>query len=203
MTHLTHESGSGRFAWHESGGREIRHHHGHGESGGAPWGRHERAITFGPGWGPHRRARRGDIRAALLAMLDERPMHGYDMIRELRERSGGAWRASPGSVYPTLQLLEDQGLVTSDRADGKRVYSVTEPGRAELAERRERAGNAEPWEHEDAPEAGGWRELRDAVQQVGFAAMQVRRAGGDDQVRRAAEVLTEARKKLYAILQED
>jgi len=141
------------------------------------------------------------VRTALLALLGEKPMHGYDLIRELEERSGGFWRPSPGSIYPTLQMLEDEGLVTSEERDGKRVYSITDAGRAELEARRERAGGAAPWEVGGGDE--GFLRLRDVVFQVGAAAMQVARAGSAEQVARAAEILTEARKKLYAILAED
>src|SRR5256885_5126748 len=111
----------------EHGGHQ-RHHEDFG-----PWMRHLRG-SFGPPRGP-RRARRGDVRTAILALLDEKPAHGYDLIKELDERSGGMWQPSPGSVYPTLQLLEDQGLLTSEEVDGKRVYSITDQGPAELAER--------------------------------------------------------------------
>src|SRR5512146_541265 len=78
--------------------------------------------------GPGRRARRGDVRAAALALLRERPMHGYEMIQELEERTDGVWRPSPGAVYPALQLLEDQGLVTADAEAGKRLFSLTDTG---------------------------------------------------------------------------
>jgi DNA-binding PadR family transcriptional regulator len=126
-------------------------------------------------------------------------MHGYDLIRELEERSGGMWRPSPGSVYPTLQLLEDEGLVAGEERDGKRVFSLTDAGRAELQERRDRGG-AEPWEF--GPLGEGLTQLRDAVFQTAAAAMQVARTGSDAQRARAAEVLAEARKKIYALLAE-
>ena len=85
---------------------------------------------WGPPWmGPGPRARRGDVRIAVLALLAEGPMHGYQIITELESRSGGVWRPSPGSVYPTLQLLEDEDLVTSQEVGGKRVYSITDAGR--------------------------------------------------------------------------
>src|SRR4051795_9788545 len=77
------------------------------------------------------RMRRGDIRTALLSVLVEEPGHGYDLIERLEEKTSGAWRPSPGSVYPTLQLLEDEGLAKSGERDGKRVYEITDEGRAE------------------------------------------------------------------------
>ncbi|HZD17503.1 MAG TPA: PadR family transcriptional regulator [Actinomycetota bacterium] len=140
------------------------------------------------------------MRTALLALLDDRPMHGYDLIRELEERSGGTWRPSPGSVYPTLQMLEEEGLVTGREEDGKRVYSITEAGRAELRERRERGGEGDPWEVGHPGEA--FAELRESVLQLGAAAMQVARAGTEAQRTRAAEILSEARKQLYGMLAE-
>src|SRR4030095_16003427 len=95
---------------------------------GGPW-----QMPFGPGqgWGHGRGrgARRGDVRAAILALLAERPMHGYEMIQERQQRTGGVWRPSPGSVYPTLQMLEEEGLITGEQAEGRRRFSLTEAGR--------------------------------------------------------------------------
>ena len=170
---------------------------------------HEHHREFGPQWrmregwfGPQRggrRARRGDVRAAILALLDEKPAHGYDLIRELEERSGGMWQPSPGSVYPTLQMLEDQGLLTSQEVDGKRVFSITDDGRAEVAERRTRSGGSHPWEMQgDRQEAFG--KLVGAMGQLGAAVMQVARAGDDAQVERVSEILATARKSVYALL---
>jgi DNA-binding PadR family transcriptional regulator len=154
---------------------------------------------FGPPFARGRRARRGDVRAALLALLAEQPMHGYDLIRELEGRSGGMWRPSPGSIYPTLQMLEDEGLVTAEEQDGKRVYSLTDAGRAEVDARREHGGS-EPWEFGGGSE--GLVQLRDAAFQLAAAAMQVARAGAEAQMKKAAEILAEARKKIYALLAE-
>jgi DNA-binding PadR family transcriptional regulator len=181
-------------------GQGYPHHH---EAFGPFGGRHGRwaAGWFGgPPWAGGRRARRGDVRAALLALLAEKPMHGYDLIRELEERSGGMWRPSPGSIYPTLQMLEDEGLVTSNEQDGKRVYSITDVGKAELEERKERGGAA-PWEFEELG-AEGLPKLRESMFQLGAAAVQVARTGSAEQRARAAEILSEARKKLYTILSE-
>lgn len=180
----------------------MRRHRGRYRHGGFDplHGRHGRNPWFGPDWRSGRRAKRGDVRASLLALLDEKPMHGYDLIRELEERSGGMWRPSPGSIYPTLQLLEDEGLVTAQEQDGKRVHSITDAGKRELAERRERQGDAAPWEVGSLGE--GIDRLRQAMFQTGAAAMQVARAGSDPQRTEAAEILSEARKKLYALLAE-
>jgi DNA-binding PadR family transcriptional regulator len=154
---------------------------------------------FATGWGGPRRARRGDVRTALLRLLAERPMHGYDLIKELEERSGGMWRPSPGSIYPTLQLLEDEGLVKGEDQDGKRVYSITDAGRAELEERTKRSTDA-PWNFGAATE--GLDSLRDAAFQLAAAAMQVARTGSKEQREQAAEILAEARRKVYALLAE-
>src|SRR3954465_6595527 len=96
------------------------------------------------GWGGPR-MRRGQIRTALLAVLAEEPGHGYDVMQKLEDKTGGAWRPSPGSVYPTLQLLEDEGLVRSTERDGKRVFEITDEGRAEVTRRVDAAGGL-PWE---------------------------------------------------------
>ena len=178
--------------------RHPRHPHHHDSPFGSR--RWEKAWFAGPPWGGGHRARRGDVRAALLSLLADKPMHGYDLIRELEQRSGGAWRPSPGSIYPTLQLLEDEGLVTSEEQDGKRVYTITDAGRAELEERRERGGG-QPWE--SGPLGEGLGQLREAGVQLAAAAMQVARTGSEAQRKHAADILAEARKKIYALLAED
>ena len=177
-----------------------QHHHHDSPFGRRHGGHWERAWFGGQPWAGGRRAKRGDVRTALLTLLADEPKHGYDLIRELEERSGGAWRPSPGSIYPTLQLLEDEGLVTSEERDGKRVYTINDAGRAELEERRERGGE-EPWEFGALGE--GFGQLRDSGFQLAAAAMQVARTGSEAQRKQAAEVLAEARKKLYALLAED
>lgn len=185
---------------HETRKRHRRQHH-------EPSGRkfEVRLARHGGGWfGPTpwsgRRARRGDVRAALLALLAEKPMHGYDVIQELASRSGGAWRPSPGSIYPTLQMLEDEGLVTSEERDGKRVFSLTDLGKAEVEARNERSGGVPPWEFGKGGE--GVVQLREAFFQLGAAAMQVAGAGSPQQMKQAAEIVSEARRKIYAILAE-
>ena len=156
---------------------------------GGGWGR-------GP-WGQGRRAQRGDIRTAVLDVLEEEPRHGYEVIRELESRSGGRWRPSPGSVYPTLQMLEDEELVTSEERDGKRVYALTDAGRAALKERRDRGDWKPPWEGGDemAP-------LKEAAFPLMAAVMQVANSGNEQQVQVAIDALGEARKKIYAALAE-
>lgn len=158
-------------------------------------------FEFGPGFrgrghgrGRGGRARRGDVRAAVLTLLAERPMHGYEMIKEIAERSGGWWRPSPGSVYPTLQMLADEGLVTSDSDSGKRLYSLTEDGAAEAA----KLDGTPPWEQGDErrPESA----LRDAVGGL-INAVQGSAASRDPElVAKTAKILTEARKQVYLLL---
>jgi len=149
--------------------------------------------------GPGRRARRGDVRAAALALLTERPMHGYEMIQELEERTGGMWRPSPGAVYPALQLLEDQGLVTADTDGGKRLFALTDAGREEAA----KAGDRKPWDDVTEGIDPTQFRLRDSLGPIAVAARQVALAGTPEQQATAVEILAETRRKLYALLAED
>ena len=177
---------------------------------GAPWGRGGFDPDLGPSWGPGRgrgrgrgpgrgRARRGDVRAAILALLGEKPMHGYEMIQVLEARTGGIWRPSPGSVYPALQLLEDEGLVTVGEEGGKRLYTLTEAGQAAGSQAPE--GPA-PWDVVTAGISPEVHSLRKLTGQVMMAVRQVAEAGDPDARTKAVEVLTETRKKLYGILAE-
>ena len=155
---------------------------------------------FGPhGFGPHGRARRGNVKAAVLALLDERPMHGYEIMQELETRSSGFWRPSPGSVYPTLQLLEDQGLVKGEDVEGKRVFSLTDEGKAE-AETITQQGS--PWATAEGGPAGARFKLRGGAMQLMAAVRQVGAAGSPEQVDKALEILSEARKRIYGLLAE-
>jgi len=142
--------------------------------------------------------RRGDIRTALLAVLTEAPGHGYDVIKNLEEKSGGAWKPSPGSVYPTLQLLEDEGLVRSTERDAKRVYEITDDGRAEAARRIEEAGGT-PWDLVEQANAGSG-DLHRSMGQLLGAAKQLGMVGTPAQLEQASEILNDARKQLYALL---
>jgi len=148
-----------------------------------------------PGGG--RRGRRGDVRAALLALLTEQPMHGYEMIQELDQRTGGIWRPSPGSVYPTLQLLEDEGLIVSEQTDGRKRFTLSDEGRDEATRAAERA----PWsEFADPAAVSSAREFRDAAGGIMNALREVGTAGNESQRTQALEVLKETKRKLYAIL---
>jgi DNA-binding PadR family transcriptional regulator len=152
----------------------------------------------GRGYGPRgHRARRGDVRSAILTLLGEKPMHGYEMIQELEERTGGRWRPSAGSIYPTLQLLEDEGLVRAEEVEGKRVFDLTDEGRELLAERGE---SAPPWQQ---PEDGSiHHQLGKEIGGVASAASQVMKTGDEAQLKQAAEVMAETRKRLYTLLGE-
>jgi DNA-binding PadR family transcriptional regulator len=163
----------------------------------AHWGRHEMSRGRGRGRGRHR-VRRGDVRSAILALLDDRPMHGYEMIQELEERTGGRWTPSAGSIYPTLQLLEDEGLVTAEEVEGRKVYSLTDAGKEAAPDRTE---GGRPWEQgdEDSPRF----EARKEMFKLMGAAKQVARADDEDQLKQAAEILKDARRKLYGLLAEE
>jgi len=154
----------------------------------------------GPG-GHRRRMRRGDVRAAILLLVEEEPRNGYQVMQELEQRSDGAWRPSPGSVYPALQLLADEGLVTGASHEGGTVYSLTDAGRKHLDENRERFG--EPWAQAGADLPEGMREVGRGLRDVAMATRQVMHAGNPEQSKAAAEVLADARKKLYGILAGD
>jgi DNA-binding PadR family transcriptional regulator len=152
----------------------------------------------GHGRGPWSRARRGDVRSAILLLLAEEPMHGYQIMQRLEEKSGGAWRPSPGSVYPTLQLLEDQGIIKGEEADGRRVFALTEAGATEAAAIKERLGES-PFGAEGGEQDPRFA-LRQAVFSLGGAVKQVAMTGSADDTQKALEILRDARKKVYALL---
>lgn len=145
------------------------------------------------------RAGRGELRTAVLALLAERPMHGYQIIREIEERSGGSWKPSAGSVYPTLQLLADEGFVSSEESNGRKIYSLTEAGREDVAS----AETSAPWDSLGTTAGPGFAALPKAGVELAQAAAQVGRTGTPRQVQEAVKVLEDARRKLYAILAQD
>ena len=165
---------------------------------GGPRGRR----VHGRGGHPRgRRMRRGDIRTAVLAVLAEGPGHGYDVMQRLEDKTEGGWRPSPGSVYPTLQLLADEGLARSVDQDGKRVYELTDTGRAEMQRRIDEAGGT-PWELDSRADAS-FGQLRDNMRQLHMAARQVAVIGRPEVVERAVAIVRDARKQLYGLLAED
>lgn len=211
---------------HEHHGPPHQHHHEHFSPADRLrrrfWFAHddepfEHFMPRGPFGGPHggpfggrpfdedgggrRRQRRGDIKFALLELLAEQPRHGYELIKELEQRYGGFYRPSPGSVYPTLQLLEDEGHLTSETVEGKRVYTITESGRQLLAERQP-AGPE--WR------GPGWRgpglelnELRQTSMSLIASVMQVGKHGTPEQVQAVMKLLDSTRREIYAILSRD
>jgi DNA-binding PadR family transcriptional regulator len=167
---------------------------GGGPFGGGPFGHGPRGRGRG-------RARRGDVRLALLRLLGEESRNGYQLMQTIEERSGGRWRPSPGSVYPTLAQLEDEGLVRSTEAEGARRFEITDAGREHL---ESRSAERDPWEpaDEDSSEHA-LTELGPLVIQIGKAAWQVASVGDEAQRARAIELLAETRRALYRILAED
>jgi DNA-binding PadR family transcriptional regulator len=161
---------------------------GHGFGGHGPERGHR-----GRGGGP---GRRPNVRTAVLALLAERPMHGYEMIQELESRTGGIWRPSPGSIYPTLQLLEDEGLIEAEATGGRKRFTVTEAGRAEATA----AAENPPWREFTEDTVSQAQDFRDAAVGIMSALKQVGFHGTAEQRDRALEVLNETKRKLYAIL---
>jgi DNA-binding PadR family transcriptional regulator len=195
MRHMFRGGGPGAFRKHRRHG-PMRHRHGMHD-----WGRFE-----GRGWGPHggggrRRMRRGDVRAAVLVLLDEGPETGYGLMGEIEDRSEGAWRPSPGSMYPTLTMLEDEGLIRPQPGEGRTPYELTDEGRAYVEQHREKLG--QPWARSTEGFGGDRLELRRLIGQLGGAAFQVGVAGDDAQIAQAKEILTEARRALYRILADE
>jgi DNA-binding PadR family transcriptional regulator len=167
----------------------------HGGRRGGQWGGFP---GFGPPRGP--RARRGDVRAALLVLLAEEPRNGYQLMQEIEQRSDGVWRPSPGSVYPALQQLEDEGLVRVSAA-GRKTYELTDEGRAYVEENADKLGA--PWDAVKGDVGEGARDLMDAARQFGVALFQVLHSGTDAQREEAKDVLNEARRALYRILADE
>jgi DNA-binding PadR family transcriptional regulator len=178
---ISHSLPHGRRWRHRDRDRE-RHHGAH------------RLFHHGRGG---RTVRRGNVRLAILSALKERAMHGYELIQDLERRTGGRWRPSAGSVYPTLQLLEDEGLLTSEHVDGRRTYSLTDAGTKEADEH---PLTAEGWTENAGP---GGPSLPELAGRLIAAASELDRIGTDAARKEARETLVEARKRLYRLLAED
>lgn len=146
------------------------------------------------------RAGRGDVRTAVLLLLEEEPRHGYQIIREIEERSEGAWKPSPGSVYPTLQMLADEGLVSVEESGGRKTYSLTEDGTGQAAKLKDTPA---PWDHDQEPRKGPSAELTKAGARLGQAVAQIATSGSREQTQQAVEVVDEARRKIYTILAQE
>jgi DNA-binding PadR family transcriptional regulator len=159
--------------------------------------------SFGHGFGPRGgRARRGDVRAAILALLGEEPMHGYQLIQEIARRSDGVWRPSAGSVYPALSQLEDEGLVrpqvTPEEEGGRKVFVLTDAGRAYVTEHADEL--ADPWDAVTGGVSDSMAELMGLVREVSMASVQVLRTKDSAKVDQARTILTQARRSLYLVL---
>jgi DNA-binding PadR family transcriptional regulator len=186
---------------------------GPGRHGG--FGEHARHFAHGPrgefggpfgGFGGHRggprgrgrKARRGDIRTAALLLLAEEPRNGYQIMQEVQERSGEVWRPSPGSVYPALQQLEDEGLIRSQEQDGRKLFVLTDAGREAVAARG--SDRPAPWEEMGDEYSGDAHALGKLMRELASAFVQVMRTGSEGQIKAAGEVLNRARRDLYRIL---
>ncbi|HEX6931313.1 MAG TPA: PadR family transcriptional regulator [Streptosporangiaceae bacterium] len=204
---------------------------GAGEPGGPGGPRTRARASFGPGFGPGSaadgpgfygpfhggpggfgprgrygrrggRAKRGDVRAAALALLAEEPMNGYQIIQQISERSGGLWRPSPGSVYPALAQLEDENLVVLQATAGeRRSYALTDAGREYVTEHADEM--KAPWSAVSGDAASAAADLHALVRQVHVAAFGVLNAGTAAQMAQARKILAQTRRSLYRILAED
>jgi DNA-binding PadR family transcriptional regulator len=139
---------------------------------------------------------RGDVRTAILALLSEGPLHGYQLIREIEERTDGRWKPSAGSIYPTLQLLADEGLVTSEMSQDRKTYTLTEEGKEAAAD----VMDSTPWAKAEASEGSMLGTVSKAGMELAQAVAQVARTGTAEQRQEAADLLTETRRKIYSIL---
>jgi DNA-binding PadR family transcriptional regulator len=146
--------------------------------------------------GGRMRAQRGDVRTAVLLLLEEQPMHGYQLMQGIAERTGGAWNPSPGAVYPTINQLEDEGLVTVTADAGRRLVTLTDAGREYLAEHREQWGD--PFANYETSAPG--LDLRVLVHELHEATRLLARTGSDEQRAAAAKILGDARRALYLLL---
>src|SRR3984893_15455931 len=189
----------------ETGGRGrcgpgAHKHRRHGFRPG-PFGDFGGGALGGWGRGPRgrgRKARRGDIRTAALLLLAEEPRNGYQIMQEVEERSDGVWRPSPGSVYPALQQLEDEGLIRSEELDGRKLFALTDAGRKLVDERG--PDRPAPWEEMGGDLSDEVVEIRRLIRDVTYAFVQVIRTGSPEQIAKAAKVLASTRRDLYRIL---
>jgi DNA-binding PadR family transcriptional regulator len=180
-THTVSRSRRGRGRTHRMHDHDHHHFSEHSRGGG------------------RQRARRGAVPIAILTLLDERAMHGYEIITELETRSEGRWRPSPGAIYPTLDKLEAREMLVGTDVDGKRQFTLTDKGRTFLTSLRDAQGDdgSEPWEHRGT---GGRGEMRRLMSELGGQVRQVARFGTTEQRDAAKDVLEDAKRKLYAIL---
>jgi len=183
--HHLHERDEGR-----PGGR--RYHHPRGRRGPLE------DRTFGEGRRPGGRGRasRGDVRTAVLLLLAEQPMHGYQLMQAIAERTGGTWTPSPGAVYPTINMLEDEGLVSITADAGRKLVSITDTGREQLDENADTWGD--PFSGREATGPAG--DLRRLVHDLLEASRHLGRTGTEAQREQAARILADAKRALYLVL---
>jgi DNA-binding PadR family transcriptional regulator len=182
--------------WEAEPGRRAgpRHeqHHPHGQREG-------RGGRSRPGGRARGRAQRGDVRTAILRLLTDQPMHGYQIMQAMSDRTGGAWHPSPGAIYPTIAQLEDEGLVTTNEEGGRRLVTLTDEGRADLEERSARLGDP----FADFADAPNRPDLREPLHQLHAAVRQIEVGGDAAQLAAAGQILAQARRSLYLILAGD
>ena len=187
-----HHGGPGRHGGHRHRGGPRG-----GGFGGGPFG----GFGLGGGRGPRgrgRKARRGDIRTAALLLLAEEPRNGYQIMQEVQERSDGVWRPSPGSVYPALAQLEDEGLIRSEELEGRKLFQLTDAGSAYVQERGD--DKPAPWEQMSGDVSDLAFELSRLIREVASAFTQIMRTGSEAQMAEARKVLALTRRDLYRIL---
>src|SRR6202044_1737551 len=194
-------------------GYRSRKDRGHWGGGFGSWGGWWPGMPGGPGGpggpgfsrqsGPSRgtKASRGDVRAAILALLREGPRNGYQIMSEIEERTNGAWRPSPGAVYPALQALADEGLIAGEESAGRRTFGLTDAGREYVEQNPERARGA--WESTAQQEAWELPGLFAEAARLGGGIVQIAHAGTPEQVQAAERLLEQTRRKLYQILADD
>ncbi|WP_084957787.1 PadR family transcriptional regulator [Thermoactinospora rubra] len=201
------EHGGPRHHGPREGGPHEHRHRGRRGPGPFPFPWDFGRPPFGPGgpfghrhgWGGRgRKAKRGDVRAAILALLAEEPRNGYQIIQEIAERSEGGWKPSPGAVYPALQQLTDEGLVVSEEAEGRKTFRLTDAGRAYIEAHPDEVRS--PWDEMRPDIDDNAADLWDIARQSAFAMMQILQTGSEAQIRQARKTLTETRRKLYQIL---
>jgi DNA-binding PadR family transcriptional regulator len=163
---------------------------------------HGRKGSSDGGWGDEPRTRRGDIKFMLLGVLSERAQHGYELIKELESRRGGFRRLSPGSVYPTLQMLEEGGYLTSEQVDEKRVYTITESGRQFLSDRNQQSPSRNPHDRLEEGKPSELMELRRTLTELNDAVTQVARSSNLGQANRVRELLAQVKREIYKLLAE-
>jgi DNA-binding PadR family transcriptional regulator len=204
---FTHRPRHGRHLKHALRAMSAERGRGRGRHRGGPGGNFPFMMGFGGppfghggpfGRGP--KARRGDVRTAALLLLNEGPRNGYQIMQEIEERSSGMWRPSPGSVYPALQQLEDEGLVRPTETEGRKTFELTDAGRDYVAERG--SDMPAPWDEMKGDFSDEVREAAHLMREVALAFSQVVRAGSPSQVAEASKVLAETRRLLYRILAE-